>query len=148
MAKAGKKVVVEKVVGNLANFYCSDAAETPEFHFNATLETRILSMRKDEDVPDREDPAKFARDAKAARIQRRGAKEALVQLSLQFGPRLLESLPVLVTIIEAPLKEVLGGELPADILDPDNTLGQQAVDSLSILRALVPKLDPQLHSLF
>ena len=146
MAKAGKKVVVEKVIGNLANFYCSDAAETPEFHFNATLETGILSMRKDEDVPDREDPAKFARDSKAARIQRRGAKEALVQLSLQFGPRLLESLPVLVTIIGTPLKEVLGGELPADILDPDNTLGQQAVDSLSILRALVPKLDPQLHS--
>jgi TATA-binding protein-associated factor len=146
MVKAGKKVVVDKVVGNLSNFYCSDVAETPEFHFNAYMEVGILSMRKDEDVPDREDPAKFARDAKAARIQRRGAREALEQLSLAFGDHLLDEVPVLRTIIGTPLHTVFAGELPAGITEPDSTLGQNAIDSLSTLRALVPKLHKSLHA--
>jgi len=145
MVKAGKKVVHDKVVGNIVSFYCSDVAETPEFHFNAYMETGILSMRKDEDVPDREDPAKFARDAKAARIQRRGAKEALDQLCLSFGDGLFDQLPVLRIIIETPLQQAFAAELPDDITHPDNKLGQQAVDSMSTLRALAPKLDSRLH---
>lgn len=66
-------------------------------------------------------------------------------MSLSFGDRLLDQLPILHTIIETPLIEAFSAGLPNDISNLDNKLGQQAVDSMSTLRALAPKLDVKLH---
>ena len=141
-----RKIIVEKVVGNLVKFYCTDTAETPEFHINASNETGVLSLRKDEDVRDHVDPAKHERDAKAARVMRRGARETLEQLSAQCRGDLFSKVPVLLNLIQDPLKLAFAGDLPANILQQDITTGQEAVDGLSTLRALVGRLDPTLHS--
>jgi TATA-binding protein-associated factor len=140
----GKKVVVEKVVGNLIKFYCMEVAETPEFHPNEHIETGILSLKKDEDIKDHADPAKFERQAKAARITRRGAREALEQLVVNFGSDLFAKIPYLKTVIEDPIRKGFGESLPANITDPDDEFGQQIVDALSTLRALVGKFHPDL----
>jgi TATA-binding protein-associated factor len=146
MVKAGKKVVADKVVGNLVKFYCTETAETPEFHANVALIDGILSLKKEEDIRDHPDAAKFEREARAARIMRRGSKETLEQLVSNFGAELFDKLPSLRAVIEQPIRQAFSDEdLPADLAEPENTLGQAVVDGLSTLRALVPKFDSALH---
>ncbi|KAJ5636481.1 uncharacterized protein N7484_009794 [Penicillium longicatenatum] len=142
---ATKRGPVDKIIGNLVKYCCVDTSETPEFQHNAQLETSILSLRKEEDRRDHPDAAKFEREAKEARIMRRGAKEALEQLTVKFGPDLLEKVPNLAALVERPLKDALVGELPEDITKPETTLGQEVVDGLSTLRALLPKFDSGLY---
>ena len=90
---ATKRGPVDKIIGNLVKYCCVDTSETPEFPHNAQLEKSILSLRKEEDRRDHPDAAKFEREAKEARIMRRGAKDALEQLTVKFGADLLEKVP-------------------------------------------------------
>lgn len=145
LVAAERHKVVEKVVGNLVKFCCMETGETPEFHPNATREAGILSLQKDEDIQDRPDAAKYEREVKAARITRRGAKDALEQLCNAFGAEVFTKVPRLRTVIEDPIRQCFGGELSADITSPDHSFGQEVVDALSTLRALVATLDPALH---
>ncbi|OOF97394.1 hypothetical protein ASPCADRAFT_206223 [Aspergillus carbonarius ITEM 5010] len=142
---ATKRGPVDKIIGNLVKYCCVDTSETPEFHHNAGLEKSILSLRKEEDRRDHPDAAKFERETKEAKIMRRGAKDALEQLAVKFGPELLDKVPNLASLVERPLKDALTDDLPADILDPDNEMGQEVVDGLSTLRALLPKFDIGLY---
>lgn len=142
---AAKRGPVDKVIGNLVKFCCVDTSETPEFHHNAHLEKAILSLRKEEDKKDPVDAAKFEKESREARIMRRGAKEALEQLATRFGTELLEKVPNLANLIQSPLQQALSGELPKDICEPSNELGQETVDGLSTLRALAPKFHPGLY---
>lgn len=143
--EAAKRGPVDKVIGNLVKYCCVDTSETPEFHHNANLEKSILSLRKEEDRRDHPDAARFEREAKEARIMRRGAKDALEQLTVKFGASLLEKVPNLASLIERPVRDALAGELPSDIRQPENELGQEIVDGLSTLRALLPKFDVGLY---
>jgi TATA-binding protein-associated factor len=140
-----KRGPVDKIIGNLVKFCCVDTSETPEFHPNAHLEEAILSLRKEEDRREQPDAARFEREAKEARIMRRGAKEALERLAKIYGTDLLGKLPNLQALIEGPIKTYLEGELPSDILEADNQTGQSIVDGLSTLRALAPSFDSGLH---
>ncbi|OCK81293.1 hypothetical protein K432DRAFT_425065 [Lepidopterella palustris CBS 459.81] len=143
LVTSGRSTIVNKVIGNLVKFYCMETAETPEFHSNAGTETGILSLRKEEDIRDHADPAQFERDAKAARITKRGAREALEQLVEKFGNQVFEKLPIMRELIERPIQQAFTNDaLPMDIASPDNPFGQEVVDGLSTLRALVGKFHP------
>ncbi|CEN59995.1 Putative TBP associated factor [Aspergillus calidoustus] len=142
---AAKRGPVDKVIGNLVKYCCVDTSETPEFHHNANLQESILSLRKEEDRREHPDAAKFEKEARDAKIMRRGAKDALEQLAIKFGAQLTEKVPNLATLVERPLTQALSGDLPEDIVDPENDLGQEVVDGLSTLRALLPKFDPGLY---
>lgn len=115
----GRKAAAEKLTKNLNAFLCVDTSEVPEFHRNASLEDAILSLRKEEDRKDHQDQAAFEREAKEARIKRRGAKEALEQLSVRFGNNLFDNVPKLKECIEEPLKQAFYGKrhsrLPLDV---------------------------------
>ncbi|CAG8961436.1 hypothetical protein HYFRA_00013886 [Hymenoscyphus fraxineus] len=143
--EGGRSTPAQKVVGNLAKFSCQETSETPEFTPNAAFTNNIQTLRKEEDRRDHPDAAKFAREQKAARIVRRGAKEALEQLSHIFGAQLFTKVPSLRAIIEGPLQYSFFGPLPADVKDPNTELGQSAIDSMSVLRALTPTLHKDLH---
>jgi TATA-binding protein-associated factor len=144
-AVGGRSGPAQKVVSNLAKFSCIDTSETPEFAPNAGFTNAILSLRKEEDRRDHPDAAKFAREAKDARIVRRGAKEALEQLSHIFGADLLEKVPTLKSIMEDPLQHGFAGELPPDCKDPEKEAGQAAIDGMSVIRALTPTLSKELY---
>lgn len=137
--------VVEKVVGNLVKFCCMETGETPEFHLNASKEVGILSLQKDEDIQDRPDAAKYEREVRQAKVTRRGAKDALEQLCTSFNAEIFTKVPKLQAVIEGPIRHCFTGELPVDITDPDNGMGQEVVDAMSTLRALIATLDPALH---
>jgi TATA-binding protein-associated factor len=140
-----KPGAVLRVVGNLVKFYCTETAETPEFESNKQMEAGILSLKKEEDIRDHPDAARFEKEAKQARTMRRGAKEALEQLVINFGGELFDKVPVLKSLIEDPIRAVFThAELPEDITTNDK-LGQDSIDGLSTLRALVPKFHPDLY---
>ncbi|GAM84765.1 hypothetical protein ANO11243_027660 [Dothideomycetidae sp. 11243] len=143
----GRGKIVDKIVGNLVKFCCMDTSETPEFHTHASKDAGILSLQKDEDIQDRPDAARFEREARAARITRRGSKEALEQLCAKFGGELFARVPMLRTLIEGPIQRCFSGDLPSDITEADSTTGQEVVDALSTLRALLPSFDVSLHAM-
>ncbi|OCK95910.1 uncharacterized protein K441DRAFT_657898 [Cenococcum geophilum 1.58] len=145
LVTSGRTTIVNKVIGNLVKFYCMETAETPEFFSNAEIETGILSLKKEEDIRDHPDAAKFEQEAKAARITKRGAREALEQLVERFGSQLFQKIPILGELIRRPIQRTFTGDsLPADITNPETTPGQEVVDGLSTLRALVGKFHPDI----
>ncbi|KAI5202704.1 hypothetical protein AUEXF2481DRAFT_4463 [Aureobasidium subglaciale EXF-2481] len=146
LVASGRMKVVDKVVGNLVKFCCMETGETPEFHPNADREAGILSLQKDEDIQDRPDAAKYEREVRQARITRRGTKDALEQLCFRFGRELFEKVPMLRTLIEDPIRHCFSGDLPADITDPEKNVGQEVVDAMSTLRALVASFHADLHN--
>ncbi|KAL1844567.1 hypothetical protein VTK73DRAFT_2294 [Phialemonium thermophilum] len=144
--ESGRRGPADKVVANLVKFSCVEVAETPEFPVHAHKTDVILSMQKEEDRVDHADAAKWAREAKAARITRRGAKAALEILARTFGAELLTTVPSIRTFMEEPLvKAFSAGDLPPEAKDAENLLGQEIVDALSVVRTMTPTLDPALH---
>lgn len=143
--EGGRRGPADKVVANLVKFSCVEIAETPEFPVHAAKKDCILSMQKEEDRVDHADAAKWARESKAARITRRGAKEALEILARMYGASLLESVPKLKGFMEDPLVQAFSADLPAEAKDPEQTFGQEIVDALSVIRTMTPTLHTALH---
>lgn len=144
-ASSERRGPADKVITNLMKFYCMDTSETPDFQANAALKNSVLSLRKEEDRKDYADMAKYEMEAKAARVTRRGAKEALDQLTQGFGSELFVKAPVFKNQIDSPLRQAFEGALPDEATNENGTLGQEIVDGLSILRALSPNIHPDLH---
>ena len=145
-ASSERRGPADKVIANLMKFYCVDTSETPEFGPNASLQDSVLSLRKEEDRRDHPDALKYEMEARAARITRRGAKEAFDQLNQMFGKDLLFKAPVLRTKIEAPLRQVFDNDMFIEVTENNMDLGQEVVDGLSILRALLPGMHPDLYT--
>ncbi|KAL6240504.1 TATA-binding protein-associated factor mot1 [Rhinocladiella similis] len=139
-----KRGPVDKLVSNLVKFTCVDTSETPEFPPNRSFEDVVLSLRKEEDRKDHPDAARFEQEAKEARIMRRGAKRALDELAQSYGAALLEKLPILQSLVEGPVRQLIDSADPAT-LTVDDEQGQSLVDALSALRTLLPTLDRALH---
>ncbi|KPI37186.1 TATA-binding protein-associated factor MOT1 [Cyphellophora attinorum] len=138
-----KKGPVDKLVSNLTKFSCVDTSETPEYGPNSESNDIMLSLRKEEDRKDHPDAARFEREAKEARIMRRGSKLALGQLAKLYGKDLMHRLPVLQSLIERPLQSWSSQASVEKLADAD---GQEVVDALSIMRTLTPMVDEELHS--
>ncbi|KAG8534041.1 uncharacterized protein KY384_000884 [Bacidia gigantensis] len=143
-AKSQKRGPADKITGNLASFYCMDTAETPEFGVNASKVDVILSLHKEEDRKDYASTTDYEKEARAARIARRGTKAALDELCDGFGIDLFVKAPVLKSKIEGPLHQVLGDD-DSMAIDHTKEIGQEVVDALSVLRALVPKMHVNLR---
>ncbi|KAG6030003.1 hypothetical protein E4U41_000218 [Claviceps citrina] len=144
-AEKGRKGPADKVVANLVKFSCVEVAETPEFPVHAAKTSCVLSMQKEEDRVDHADAAQWTKEVKAARITRRGAKEALQILSKSCGPRLFETVPSLRAFMEEPLVKAFSADLPPEAKDPELHFGQEIVDALSVIRMMAPTLDIALH---
>ena len=134
----------DKIIGNLLKFYCVDTSDTPEYLPNAEFHDAVLSLRKEEDRRDHADALKYEAETRAAKITRRGAKEAIDQLSRTFGAELFKNAPTLQVKIRDPLQAVFGGETE-EIQIESPELGQDAIDALSIFRLLIPTLHQDLH---
>ena len=145
-AKAQKRGPADKITANLMSFYCVDTSETPEFTVNADKKDVILSLHKEEDRKDYAATASYEKEAKAARITRRGTREALDQLCQLFGAELFVKAPVLKDRIATPLAKCFAEDSSLPSSDEDGEqLGQETVDGLSVLRSLVPTMDRNLE---
>ncbi|KAI0668494.1 SNF2 chromatin remodeling protein [Trametes maxima] len=144
----------DKIVKNLCTFLCQDVEQTPTFLYNRKIIDGVLSFPKPsspvvangKENGDRngahEDPAK-------ARLSRRGARLAFEKLSGRFGPRLLQAIPKM-------WQSMAGGLLSACSTDAVSKMdeliekqhGQDVIDSLSVLEAVVPTFDQELSHHF
>jgi TATA-binding protein-associated factor len=84
----------DKIVKNLCTFLCQDVERTPTFayhkkHLSATLSFQNAPKVVENNVPEDEK----AENREKARLSRRGAGLAFVELSTKFGAKLLEVIP-------------------------------------------------------
>lgn len=84
----------DKIVKNLCTFLCQDVERTPTFayhkkHLSATLSFQNASKAVENSTPEDDK----AESKEKARLSRRGAGLAFVELSTKFGEKLLEVIP-------------------------------------------------------
>ncbi|EMD34416.1 hypothetical protein CERSUDRAFT_117290 [Gelatoporia subvermispora B] len=137
----------DKIVKNLCTFLCQDVGQTPTFSYAKKHLGGILSFSKL--ASEGSQPPPSAEDAAKARLSRRGARLAFEELSVKFGPRLLDVVPKM-------WHSMAGGLLSAcatdSIASMDSALekqfGQDLIDSFSVLDAVVPTFHEELWSKF
>lgn len=139
-AANNRNVAVEKLIMNLCAFLCVDPSEVSEFHCYSDLDEAILTVRREIDAKPRSDIDLLDRNFQLAFVERRGAKKVLELVCQLFGPRTFSALPKLQECIFAATEGI-----SKDTIDQETSQGQRIVDSLSVLEALVSKLDSSLH---
>lgn len=139
----GKKGAADKITKNLCGFICVDTSEVPEFIHHATLKDSILSLKKEESKTDPADIAAHEKGVHEAKIKRNGALLAMDEIITIYNENFFKELPKLKEILFDPL-DVLEELGPDTVLD-DAQKGQNIIDALGVLRAIIPKLTPSLH---
>ncbi|KAJ7632150.1 SNF2 superfamily chromatin remodeling protein [Roridomyces roridus] len=140
----------DKIVKNLCTFLCQDVEQTPTFAFQRKWIDGILSFQPAEDKDGAKEKEKLAdvpkpEDAGKARLSRRGAGLAFDRLSAKFGPRLLEVIPNIWQFMAGGLISACGaGADPNSDELIQKQFGQDVIDSLSVLEAVVPTFHPDL----
>ena len=160
----------DKIVKNLCTFLCQDAEQTPTFSYTTTILNGILSFQGSKAAVTLAESAKKdkaltpdTRDTTKSRITRRGSVLAFVELSNRFGSRLLDVVPKMWnsmaggltsacqsgTFDSGTIPDKYRPNSPADVAEVDNliaaSLGQDVIDSLSVLEAVVPTLHEELR---
>ncbi|TDL27615.1 SNF2 chromatin remodeling protein [Rickenella mellea] len=141
----------EKIVKNLCTFLCQDAEQTPTFAVTKQTEKGILSF-KSSGLPDALSNGKNghrhiddAEELSKARLSRRGAEIALVQLSKKFGGRLFEFIPKMWDFIAGGLLTTYASDSPSDADKlMEKQFGQDVIDSLSVLKVTAATLHEDL----
>lgn len=161
----------EKIVKNLCTFLCQDTERTPTFAYTRKHVDGILSFQEftstktnTKSKPDAAAAAAAAKPSEQAAyaLSRRGASLAFGQLSARFGGRLLDVVPGMWHSMAGGLLSTCDtGEFPSHPSHlfalkaaPDSSThadslmskqyGQDVIDSLSVLEAVVPTLDEKL----
>ncbi|RDB21258.1 putative helicase mot1 [Hypsizygus marmoreus] len=153
----------DKIVKNLCTFLCQDVEKTPTFAFMRKFTDGILSFQ-DPSSPasqlngkatkdkDKGDVGKLEEGSKTC-LSRRGAGFAFDQLSTKFGARLFVVIPNMWQSMAGGLLGAFHSESPKgyDLLI-EKQFGQDVIDSLSVLEAVVPTfhedLWPKLREIF
>ncbi|KAG8217266.1 hypothetical protein J3R82DRAFT_5359 [Butyriboletus roseoflavus] len=144
----------DKIVKNLCTFLCQDVEQTPTFAYSRTIYRGILTLqtwskiapsRTVKETQEKGEPAKSEDEAAKMKNSRRGAGLAFNRLSTKFGPRLLEAIPKMWQSMVGGLLSACSAESPqaADVA-MEKQYGQDVIDSLSVLEAISPALDPTL----
>ncbi|KAG9318204.1 hypothetical protein JVU11DRAFT_284 [Chiua virens] len=140
----------DKIVKNLCTFLCQDVEQTPTFAYSRTIYKGILTLQTWSKIA----PGKGGKETQAegeavktrTKLSRRGAGLAFDRLSTKFGPRLLEAIPKMWQSMAGGLLSACSTESPqeADVA-MEKQFGQDVIDSLSVLEAVSPALDPALR---
>lgn len=161
----------DKIVKNLCTFLCQDIEQTPTFAYTRKTLQGILSFQAsstDSGVRNGKFGSKVekpdalkADEASKSRLSRRGACLAFAELSTKFGPRLLSVIPNMwQSMVGGLLSACASGmqiktnisttiDVFSDSPDKSDALiekqyGQDVIDSLSVLEAVVPALHEDL----
>ncbi|KAF8894499.1 SNF2 chromatin remodeling protein [Infundibulicybe gibba] len=133
----------DKIVKNLCTFLCQDVEQTPTFAYTRKFLEGILSFQGSAATAARKNEVKTeggkCDDISKAHLSRRGAGLAFNQLSAKFGPRLLDVIPNMWQSMVGGLLSAFPNDTPgeADVLI-EKHFGQDVIDSLSVLEAVVP----------
>ncbi|SCU88020.1 LAFA_0E10220g1_1 [Lachancea sp. 'fantastica'] len=134
LVKQNKGNVANKIVKNLCGFLCVDTSEVPEFALNSNYGDHILTLVREQSALAFQDDANAKRMAHEAHIKRQGALYTLSEFLLRLGSRVLELVPQVKHIIFDPLERLTDEN---ELKSPDFKSGQEIVDAMGVLRALV-----------
>ncbi|KAF8432415.1 SNF2 chromatin remodeling protein [Boletus edulis BED1] len=144
----------DKIVKNLCTFLCQDVEQTPTFAYSRTIHKGILTLqtwskiagKAGKETQEKGEPVKSEGEVAKTRLSRRGAGLAFDQLSAKFGSRLLDAIPKMWQSMAGGLLSACSVESPqeADVA-MEKQHGQDVIDSLSVLEAVSPALDPALR---
>ncbi|KAJ7184295.1 SNF2 superfamily chromatin remodeling protein [Mycena filopes] len=130
----------DKIVKNLCTFLCQDHTDGILSFQDAT---KAVSNGKD--AKDKTPELPKPDEASRARLSRRGAGLAFNQLSGKFGPKLLDVIPNMWQFMAGGLLSAFQMDSPAQSDDRiQKQFGQDVIDSLSVLEAVVPTFHPDL----
>jgi TATA-binding protein-associated factor len=138
----------DKIVKNLCTFLCSDNTVTPVLEENQA-KLGILSIYKEETGRNAAaNKEVLTQEQKEAQLMKRGAEIALRELCDRFGDRVFEIVPKLKECISQKIIQVFpegvdkasGVEHSDKMIATDFQLGQDVIDSLTILTMVVPYL--------
>ena len=159
----------DKIVKNLCTFLCQDVEQTPTFLYHRKTLNGVLSFSKQSGAAPsngKEAGNKTIEDPAKARLSRRGARLAFEKLSAKFGPRLLEAVPKMWQAMAGGLLTACATGMSPCVLAMVGTLtpsvdsvgkmdeqiekrdGQDVIDSLSVLEAVVPTFHADLSRNF
>ncbi|KAG2224833.1 hypothetical protein INT45_008015, partial [Circinella minor] len=158
----------DKIVKNLCTFLCSDAVQTPVLEDNPS-HSGILSIQKDSNnvsnnnnsgrggnntAKDKEGSTATTgptAEQKQAQLMKRGAEITLRVLCNRFGGSVFNTVPKLWECMAAKLNQVFGQDLSGSgvpladaAIQSDLTLGQEVIDTLTIMMTVVPYLSSDL----
>jgi TATA-binding protein-associated factor len=136
----------DQVVRNLCVFLCSDSTVTPLLEENQT-KPGILSIQK-VDPPGKGAPKEsVSPEQKDTQLMKRGAEITLRELCDQFGDKVFQIVPKLKQSISQKVMEVFplsnganGVEESDQLISSNFSLGQEVIDSLTVLTTIVPYL--------
>ena len=136
----------DKVIKNLCTFLCSDTSVTPELEENQ-IKSAILSTHKEETGKAAAQVKEIITpEQKEAQLMKRGAEIALRELCDQFGDRVFDIVPKLQECIcQSIMTTFPPGEHSDDLITANLQLGQEVIDSLTILTMVVPYLSEGLY---
>ncbi|KZV70640.1 SNF2 superfamily chromatin remodeling protein [Peniophora sp. CONT] len=137
----------DKIVKNLSTFLCQDVERTPTFAQHRKTMDGILSFtsaHKAQENGAATTPADEVRLDKS-RISRRGARLAFEQLSARFTAQLLDTVPNMWPSMAGGLQSACELE-SVEAMDEsiEKQHGQDVIDSLSVLEAVIPTLHADL----
>ncbi|KAG9119826.1 TATA-binding protein-associated factor mot1 [Ceratobasidium sp. 392] len=141
----------EKIVKNLCAFVCQDTDVTPVFSQSRRVHAGVLTCKLMATKPSQssraaKDDAAEAPEAAKARIVKRGAQLALMRLGELFGAELFTRLKQMWDSMVGGLADAFGEGVDGDKkIEKADAVGQQVVDSLTVLHVVVPSLDESLH---
>ncbi|CAO3683683.1 unnamed protein product [Rhizopus stolonifer] len=132
----------DKIVKNLCTFLCSDMMVTPVLQDNQ-VQSGILSIQKEETTSKTKEVAQLTQEQKDAQLTKRGAEISLHELCKRFGPRVFETVPKLKECISQKMMQVFpehGVDQADGLIRKDPSIGQEVIDSLTVLTMVVPCL--------
>ncbi|ODQ66801.1 hypothetical protein NADFUDRAFT_41424 [Nadsonia fulvescens var. elongata DSM 6958] len=148
----GKQGPCDKLIKNLCAILCVDTSEVPEFHLNQKVEDSILSLCKEEARTDPADIIAHQKEVKAAKIKRLGSLTSLQELAKLYGSHLFAKIPKLKECMFSALRDLEKSDFDSlknnGIYNVESVIGQEIIDSLSVIRALLPHLTSDLYAEF
>ena len=142
LIKCGKPNVANKIIKNLCGFLCVDTSEVPDYSANAAFKDNILTLIKESNFLVNKDDTEVKKVTSMAKIKRKGALYTLGKLLTNFGDQCFSEIPQLKKSLFDSLE---GIDDPSTLDTVDTKVGQSIVDSLGILRAVYPYIDPKLQ---
>ncbi|SCU84872.1 LADA_0D04346g1_1 [Lachancea dasiensis] len=143
LVKQSKASVANKIIKNLCGFLCVDTSEVPEFAPNSQYADRILTLIREQSALASQTDVEAKKLAQEAQVKRKGAMYTLSELFIRLGSSVLEAVPQVKGIIFDPLE---GSAHEQKITLSDPKMGQEIVDALGVLRALVVYMSSDVQS--
>lgn len=135
----------DKVVKNLCTFLCSDTTVTPVLEDNQA-KSRIISIHKEETGKSSNQTKEvITPEQKEAQLMKRGAEISLRELCDRFGDNVFKIVPklkecIFESIIKAFPEDQKNSDASDKLIEANFQLGQEVIDSLTILTMVVPYL--------